>query len=68
MRLCFGNGDPVLHGYTDTYYAEDMDSKKSTLGYLVTFARGAVSWQSRLWSAFHYQQQIEAEYIATTEA
>jgi hypothetical protein len=27
-----------------------------------------VSWQSRLWSAFHYQQQIEAEYIATTEA
>ena len=48
MCLCFGNANPVLHGYTDADYAEDKDSRKSTSGYLVTFAGGAVSWQSRL--------------------
>jgi len=48
MCLCFGNGDLVLHGYTDADNAGDKDSRKSTLGYLMTFAGGAVSWQSRL--------------------
>jgi len=46
--LCFGNGDPVLHGYIDADYARDKDSRKSTSGYLMTFAGEAVSWQSRL--------------------
>ena len=48
LCLCFGNGDYVLQGYTDADYAGDRDSRKSTSGYLVTFAGGAVSWQSRL--------------------
>ena len=48
MHLCFGNGDPVLQGYTHADYVGDKDSRKSTSGYLVTFAGGAVSWQSRL--------------------
>jgi len=43
MCLCLGNGDPVLHGYTDIDYAGDKDSRKSTSGYLMTFAGGAVS-------------------------
>jgi hypothetical protein len=42
MHLCFGNVDPVLQGYTDTDYAGDKDSRKSTSGYLVTFAGGSV--------------------------
>jgi hypothetical protein len=48
MCLCFENGDPVLQGCTDIYYAGDKDSRKSTSGYLMTFAGGAVSSQSRL--------------------
>ena len=42
MCLCFGNGDPVLQGYIDADYARDKDSRKSTLGYLVTFAGSSV--------------------------
>ena len=41
--LCFGNEDLMLLGYTDTNMAGDMDSRKSTSGYLITFARGDVS-------------------------
>ena len=40
MCLCFGNGDHVLQGYTNTDYARDKDSRKFTPGYLVTFAGG----------------------------
>jgi len=37
----------MLAGYVDVDMAEDVDSRKSTSGYLITFAGGAVSWQSR---------------------
>ena len=47
-RLCFGNGDPVLEVYTDADIAGDVDSRKSTSGYITTFAGEAVSWQSKL--------------------
>ena len=46
--LCFGSGEPMLDGYTDSDMASDVDSKKSISGFLMTFARGAVSWQSKL--------------------
>lgn len=36
--LCFGNGKPVLDGYTtDADMAGDVDSRKSTSGYFITF-------------------------------
>lgn len=46
--LCFGNGKPVLDGYTDADMAGDVDSIKSASRYLMTFSREAVSWQSKL--------------------
>jgi hypothetical protein len=46
--LCFGNGKQVLDGFTDANMVGDIDFKKSTLGYLITYSGGAVSWQSRL--------------------
>ena len=39
---------PVLQVYADADMAGDVNSRKSLLGYLLTFAGGAVSWQSRL--------------------
>ncbi|KAL5838732.1 hypothetical protein ACOSQ3_015901 [Xanthoceras sorbifolium] len=36
--LCFGNGKPVLEGYTDSDMAGDVDTRKSISGYLITFA------------------------------
>ena len=46
--LCFGNGEPMLDGYTDSNMAGDVDSRKSISGFMMTFAGGAVSWKSKL--------------------
>ena len=47
VSLCFGSGQ-VLDGYTDVDMAGNIDSRKSTPRYLMTFAGGAMSWHSRL--------------------
>jgi len=65
--LCFGKENPVLVGYTDADLAGDIDSQKSTSGYLTTFVGGAVSWQSKLQKCVALSTS-EAEYIAATEA
>uniref|UniRef100_A0A2N9FFW3 Integrase catalytic domain-containing protein n=1 Tax=Fagus sylvatica TaxID=28930 RepID=A0A2N9FFW3_FAGSY len=65
--LSFGSSKPVLEGYTDADMAGDLDGKKSTSGFLFTFARGAVSWQSKLQKCVALST-TEAEYIAATEA
>jgi len=38
----------VLNGYTNADMVGDVDSRKSTYGYMMTFVGGVVSWQSRL--------------------
>ncbi|GKF90189.1 hypothetical protein Tco_0264152, partial [Tanacetum coccineum] len=48
LGITFGNGKPMLVGYADSDLARNKDNMKSTSGYLITFAGGAVSWQSRL--------------------
>ncbi|CAL2270427.1 unnamed protein product [Prunus armeniaca] len=45
---CVGCGKPELIGYTDADMAEDLDSRKSTSGYLITFSGGVVSCQSAI--------------------
>ena len=57
LFLCFGNGDPVLQGYTDAYYAGDRDSRKSTSGYLVTLQGEQCHGNQGCKSAFPYQKQ-----------
>ena len=47
--------------------AGDLDCKKSTSGYLFTFARGAISGQSKLQKCISLST-IEAKYIETTKA
>ena len=65
--LCFNSEKPLLYGYADADLAGDMDSRKSTSGYMMTFAGGAVSWQSKLQKCVALST-TEAEYIAATEA
>ncbi|KAK9940454.1 hypothetical protein M0R45_017116 [Rubus argutus] len=62
--LCFGGSKPILEGFIDADWAGDLDSRKSTSGYLFTFAGGAVSWQSKLQKCVALST-TEAEYIAT---
>ena len=64
--LCFNNKTPYICGYVDSDMAGDLDKRRSTTGYVFTFAGAAISWASR-------KQQVvalsstEAEYIALTE-
>ena len=67
MCLCVGSSKPILEGFTDIDMGDDLDGRKSTSGYLFTFAEGAVSWQSKLQKCVSLST-TEAEYIAATEA
>jgi len=65
--LCFGHDEIVLEGFMYADMVGDMDTRKSTTGYLYTFAGAAVSWLSRL-QRIVALSTIEAEYIATKKA
>ena len=43
LCLTFDDFKPILEGYVDAYWVGDLDGRKSTSGYLFTFAEGAVS-------------------------
>ena len=55
LNLCFGGEKPMLISYTDSDMAGDVDSRKSTSGYLIKFAGGL--WPASLGCkiALHYQ-------------
>ncbi|GAA0187040.1 hypothetical protein LIER_34328 [Lithospermum erythrorhizon] len=55
--------EPLMYAYA---MEGDLDSKKSTSGYLFTFVGGAISWQSKLQRCVALST-TEAEYIAITE-
>ena len=57
----------MLVGCTNADMAGDVDSRKSTFGYLITFSRGTMSWKSRLQKCVALST-TEAEYIVITEA
>ena len=67
LCLSFGKGKPVIEGYTDANMVDDLDGRKSTSGYLFTFVRGAISWQSKLQKCVALST-TEVEYIAVIEA
>ena len=48
MCLYFGSGEPMLDEYTNSNKVGEVDSRKSISGFLMTFAEGVVSWQSKL--------------------
>ncbi|GAA0162780.1 hypothetical protein LIER_18798 [Lithospermum erythrorhizon] len=64
VSICYGDQEAFLEGYTDM--AGDIDSKRSTSGYMFTFVGRAVSWQSKLQKCATLST-MEAEYIAITE-
>ena len=67
LKLTFGSGKPVLVGYIDSDMVGDVNNRKSISGYLMTFSRRAMSWQSRLQKCVALST-TEAEYIAAAEA
>ncbi|XP_069145877.1 secreted RxLR effector protein 161-like [Solanum lycopersicum] len=65
--LCFGKGKVTLQGFMDTYLGGDVDSSKSTSGYIYTIGGTAVSWMSRL-QKYVSLSSTKAEYMAIAEA
>ena len=67
--VCFGGSQAEFEvvGYCDADYAGDLDTRRSTTGYVFICNGGAISWSSRL------QQTVavtttEAEYMAAAAA
>ena len=64
---CFGKGKVTLQGFMDSNLGGDVDSSKSTSGYIYTIGGTAVSWMSRLQKSISLSS-TEAEYVAIAEA
>ncbi|XP_056860022.1 uncharacterized protein LOC130508500 [Raphanus sativus] len=57
----------LVIGYSDWYYAGDVDSRRSMIGYVFTLGGSVVSWKATLQSTVTLST-TEAEYMALTEA
>jgi Reverse transcriptase (RNA-dependent DNA polymerase)/Retrotransposon gag protein/Integrase core domain/Chromo (CHRromatin Organisation MOdifier) domain/GAG-pre-integrase domain len=59
------NTEITLKGYSDANYANDIDTRKSTTGYLFYFCGGVISWSSKRQPTVALST-TEAEYMALT--
>ncbi|KAH9687766.1 hypothetical protein KPL70_014887 [Citrus sinensis] len=73
VALCYGGSEFTARGYVDSDFARDLDKRKSlgkrksTTGYVFTFAGAAVSWVSKLQTVM-VLSTTEVEYMAATQA
>ena len=63
----FGKGSAIIEGYCDADYAADIDTRRSTTGWVFTMYGGAISWSSKLQPTVAASTS-EAEYIAAAQA
>jgi len=66
-KLCFGGTNSALKRYVDYDLAGDIDSMRSTTGYVFTVGGTIVSWISWLQKVVALST-TEAKYVAATEA
>ena len=57
----------LLHGYTDSDWAGDVDDRKSTGGYVFLFQNSAISWKAKKQTTVALSS-TEAEYATASEA
>jgi hypothetical protein len=62
-----GSSDGDLFGWCDADFAGDLDTRKSTTGYVFTISGGAVSWASKRQPTVA-ASTTEAEYMAASSA
>ena len=56
-----------MEGYCDSDYAGDLDTRRSTTGFVFTFCGAAISWSSKLQPTVAVST-TEAEYLAAAQA
>ncbi|XP_075085139.1 secreted RxLR effector protein 161-like [Nicotiana tabacum] len=66
MTLCSKKSNIILQGFADANLGGELDSRKSTTGYVFTLGGTAVSWMSRLQKSVALST-IEVEYMFVTE-
>ena len=59
----FTGSDLELFAYSDADWGGDLDSRRSTTGYVVYAAGGPIAWQSKLQSTVAVST-MEAKYMA----
>ncbi|RDX88355.1 hypothetical protein CR513_30067, partial [Mucuna pruriens] len=67
LEAFFGGDKSTLVGNSNSDMAGGIDSRKSTLGYLIKFLRGVVAWQSKMQKCVALST-IEVELVAITKA
>jgi len=67
LRLVFRGRIKPLNGFTDSDWAGDYDSRRSTSGFVFNIGSGAISWQSKRQPTVALST-CEAEYMGQTQA
>ena len=65
--ITFANSGTMVEGYCDADYAGDLDTRRSTTGFIFTFCGAAISWSSKLQPTVA-ASTTEAEYMAAAQA
>ena len=65
--ITFAGSDTTVIGYGDADFAGDLDTRRSTTGYVFTMNGGAISWQSKRQPTVA-ASTTEAEYMAAAQA
>jgi hypothetical protein len=68
VGITYSSSSPAeMQGWCDADWGGDRSSRKSTTGFVFSFAGGAVSWRSKLQSCVA-MSTMEAEYMAASAA
>ena len=65
--ITFRQTDSAVEGYCDADYAGDLDTRRSTTGFVFILSGGAITWSSKLQPTVA-ASTTEAEYMASAQA